>query len=110
MTAKSEQGVVILGAVIEAGDLTPALPITAPGGLAVAAFGALGVAVGNSAQALAGTYYAFHGNPYPLLNTVASLTFGLVKGGGGVGHEAMGTALDSGVEVSERGYAQECRP
>ena len=110
VTAKAGQGAVVLGAVIEAGDLTPAAPVTAPGGLAVASFGALGVVVGSSAQALAGTYYAFHGNPYPLINSAASFTFGLVKGGGELGHEAMGTALDAGAEALESGHEPVCRP
>ena len=110
LTAKAGQGAVILGAVIEAGDITPAVPITAPGGLAVAGFGALGVLVGTGAQAVAGTYYALHGNPYPLLNSIASLTFGAVNGGSGVNNEAMGSALDAEADAVERGHERKCRP
>jgi RHS repeat-associated protein len=110
LAAKAGQGAVILGAVVEAGDVTPAAPVTAPGGLGLIAFGTLGITVGTSAQASAGLYYAAHGNFDPLANAVASFTFGLVHGPNPVAHEAMANAIEGEAQAAERGHDPVCRP
>jgi RHS repeat-associated protein len=63
------------GTVAIAGAGTPA---SAVGG-AIAAFGLMGVAVGTFAQVNAGIYFALHGNPEPLRESLLGTVVSLVK-------------------------------
>jgi len=113
ITAKTGSYTVILGAAIEGLDLTPAAPVSAPGGLGVAAFGALGAVVGTTAQALAGTYYAYHGNPYPLLNSFAQATFGKIHVAtptGEITKELLSDGLGQTMEIGESRTSEQCAP
>jgi RHS repeat-associated protein len=110
LTARVGQGSVILGAVLEAGDVTPAAPITAPGGLGLIAFGTLGTTVGAAAQGVAGLYYLAHGNSFPLANAAATFTFGLVHVPNHIAKEGMTDALEAGAEAAERGHEKTCQP
>lgn len=107
-TAKLGGGMVVYAGILQAGDVTPAAPVTITGGLTIGGAGTLGVIVGTAAKGAAGAWYAFHGNPYPVMNTLASV--GFMAAGDSPSNAVLESGLSAEGEAAEQGSVPECHP